>query len=73
MEKGQPDAKIAGRAEEITDFDVRKSILGEGFAAGGSHLFRCDITELVVTQVEQKQLVIRSWHEGRGTSERRRD
>jgi hypothetical protein len=73
MEKGEPDAKVAGRAEEVTDFDVRKSVLGESFAASGSHLFRCDITELVVTRVEARQLVIRSWHQGRGTSERRRD
>jgi hypothetical protein len=73
MEKGEPDAKVAGRAEEITDFDIRKAVLGRGFAVGGSHLFRCDITELVVTQVEDQQLVIRSWHEGRGTGEQRRD
>src|SRR5919107_926449 len=38
------DAKLSGRADEITDPDVRAGVLGEQF--GESHLFRADIEEL---------------------------
>jgi hypothetical protein len=56
------DAKIAGRAEEVT-------------AAGAdSHRFRLDIAELVVVRLGDPadHLVIESWHEGRGVSSIRR-
>jgi hypothetical protein len=52
------DAKIAGRAEEVTE---------EG---ASSHRFRLDITELVVTSIGDPadHIVIESWHEGRGVT-----
>jgi hypothetical protein len=62
------DAKVAGRVEEIADPEARAARLGE-MAAGGAHLFRADITELVVTSVAgdpPDHLVIESWHPGRG-------
>jgi hypothetical protein len=51
------DAKLAGRVEEIN-----------GPQRTGSHLFRCDITELVVVRLgaPADHLVIDSWHAGRG-------
>jgi hypothetical protein len=69
------DAKVAGRAEEINDPEARAARLGD-MAAGGSHLFRADITELVVTSVAgdpPDHLVIESWHPGRGVTRRERD
>jgi hypothetical protein len=58
----QADAKVAGRAEEVSS--------GEG-----SHRFRADVTELVVTGLggdPPDHLVIESWHAGRGVTTRRR-
>jgi hypothetical protein len=58
----QADAKVAGRVEEV----------GSG---QGSHLFRADITELVVTSLggdPPDHLVIESWHAGRGVTKRKR-
>jgi hypothetical protein len=68
------DAKVAGRAEEITDPQARAARLGQ-MAEGGSHLFRAEITELVVTSVAgdpPDHLVIESWHPGRGVTRRER-
>ena len=55
------DAKIAGRAEEVTEADAT------------SHRFRLDIAELVVTSIGDPadHIVIESWHEGRGMSRRK--
>jgi hypothetical protein len=74
--KFEGDAKLAGRAEEITDLErVRAIISAEGQAAGeappepGSfHLFRVDVTELVLTRVGDPpdHLVIEVWREGEG-------
>jgi Pyridoxamine 5'-phosphate oxidase len=60
------DAKLAGRVEEITD--------RPDDAKGRSHLFRCDITELVVVRMGEPadHLVIESWHAGRGVTRRKR-
>lgn len=62
------DAKLAGRVEEITDQERVRAINGPSAPPGPSHLFRADITELVVTYVGEPpdHLVIESWHEGRG-------
>jgi Pyridoxamine 5'-phosphate oxidase len=54
------DAKVAGRAIEVEHDESH-------------HRFRCDITELVVVRVLDKQLVIESWHEGRGLRRLERD
>lgn len=69
MAPGQAlDAKIAGRAVEVTDDAVKASVvggIGEPF-----HLFRCDITEVVTIALGDPadHLVIESWHEGRGVT-----
>jgi hypothetical protein len=68
------DAKIAGRAEEITE-DSRKAALSTGDEPSGPyHLFRADIAELSVVRLDEarKHLIIESWHEGRGLSRRER-
>jgi Pyridoxamine 5'-phosphate oxidase len=59
------DAKVSGRAEEVTDPDVKAKIVGEGSDA---HAFRLDVDELVVVRLgdPRDHLVIESWHEGRG-------
>lgn len=68
------DAKIAGRAEEITDPDLKAELAGTETSPGPFHLFRCDITELVVVQLAESRdhLVIEAWHEGRGYTRRTR-
>jgi Pyridoxamine 5'-phosphate oxidase len=50
----EADAKIAGRAEEVTKPE--------------HHLFRLDISEVVVTGLNEARdkLVIESWHQDRG-------
>jgi hypothetical protein len=68
------DAKIAGRAEEITDKDVVDDLNAEA-SPGPSHLFRLDVTELSVVTLggnPPDHLVIESWHEGRGVTSQRR-
>ena len=67
----QGDAKVAGLAEEMTDPEVVARI-NDG-EPGRSHLFRADIRELVVVRVVEKQLVVDSWHEGRGVTALVRD
>jgi pyridoxamine 5'-phosphate oxidase-like protein len=68
------DAKVAGRVEEITDPERKAAIIGDEAPPGPAHLFRADITELVVTGLGDPpdHLVIESWHEGRGASRRER-
>ena len=68
------DAKIAGRAEEITDREVVEDPDAET-PPEPSHLFRLDVSELSVVTVggnPPDHLVIDSWHEGRGVTSRRR-
>ena len=67
------DAKIAGRAEEITGKDVADDPGAEA-PTEPSHLFRLDISELSVVALgnPRDHLVIESWHEGRGVTKRRR-
>ncbi len=66
-------ATIAGRAEEITEPDTVARI-NEGAPGGRSHLFRLDVTEVVVVRLGDPadHLLIDSWHEGRGLSSIRR-
>jgi hypothetical protein len=61
------DAKLAGRVEEVTD-PARIQAINQEAPPGPSHLFRADITEVVLTRVGDPpdHLVIESWHEGRG-------
>jgi Pyridoxamine 5'-phosphate oxidase len=68
------DAKIAGRAEEITDREVVEDPDAET-PPEPSHLFRLDVSELSVVTLggnPPDHLVIDSWHEGRGVTSRRR-
>jgi hypothetical protein len=68
------DAKLAGRVEEVTDPERIAAINGEGAPPGPSHLFRADITELVVVRLGDPpdHIVIESWHAGRGVERRER-
>ena len=68
------DAKFAGRVEEIEDEERKQAIVGGKAPPGPMHLFRCDLTELVVVRLGEPadHLVIESWHEGRGVSRLRR-
>jgi Pyridoxamine 5'-phosphate oxidase len=60
------DAKLAGRAVEITD-EATVAAVTEG-APGPSHVFRVDVSELVLTRVGDPadHLVIQSWSESNG-------
>ena len=60
------DAKITGRAEEVTD-DATRAAVVEG-SPGPFVLFRIDVTEVALVEVAGDRLVITSWHEGRGVS-----
>jgi hypothetical protein len=71
-EMGEGDAKLAGTAEEIVDDQIKESPRDSEQPAAPYHLFRCDITELVVTSVAGDRLVIESWHPGRGVERRER-
>jgi Pyridoxamine 5'-phosphate oxidase len=68
------DAKVAGRVEEVTDPERKAIVLGGAAPPDRAHVFRLDITELVVTGVGDPpdHLVIESWHEGRGVKRRER-
>lgn len=65
------DAKLAGRAVEVTDPELLAPFAqgeeGEG-TAPDFHLFRVDVTELSVVKVGEPadHLVIDVWREGRG-------
>jgi hypothetical protein len=62
------DAKLAGRAEEITDDEVKARIIGGNAPPGPNHLFRAEVEELSVVRLNEARdrLVIESWHTGRG-------
>ncbi|GAA3133843.1 pyridoxamine 5'-phosphate oxidase family protein [Planomonospora alba] len=62
------DAKLAGRAVEVTDPQVLE---GFGLPEQEGHLFRIDVSEVVRTFVhaDGEHLVVQMWHEGRGLRE----
>ena len=62
------DAKLAGRAVQITDPALVATLPQAG------HLFRIDVTEVVLTRLGDPadHLVIESWHPGRGLERRTR-
>ncbi len=68
------DAKVAGRVDEVTDRERKTIVLGDAAPPDRAHVFRADITELVVTGVGDPpdHLVIESWHAGRGVTRRER-
>ena len=65
------DAKIAGRVEEITDPATMTAVFtaeGRDEPPGPSHLFRADVTEVVLTRIGEPadHLVIEVWRPGQG-------
>jgi hypothetical protein len=64
------DAKIAGRAIEVTDPETFRRLAEESgdSEAGEHHLFRVDVGEVVLTRIGEPadHLLVESWHEGRG-------
>jgi hypothetical protein len=66
------DAKLGGRAVEVTDPAIFAAFVQHFADARGQeppgpfHLFRADVTEIVRTTVEGDLLVVESWHEGVG-------
>ena len=63
------DAKLAGRAVEVTDEAVKDRIRTDDTPPGPFHLFRVDVTELALMTLAgdpPDRMVIESWHEGRG-------
>jgi hypothetical protein len=71
----EADAKVAGRAEEVTDPEVKAAVVKGEAPPGPMHLFRADLSELVITGLggdPPDHLVIDTWHEGRGVERRER-
>ena len=69
------DAKIGGRAVDVTDDEERARYLAaQGDPGGPFHLFRIDIDEVVLTRIgtPADHLLIESWHPGRGLQRVRR-
>jgi hypothetical protein len=69
------DAKLAGDAVEVPDGDEQQRYLEvQGDPGGPFHLFRIDITEVVLTRIgtPADHLLIESWHPGRGLERVRR-
>ena len=65
------EAKLAGRAEEVTDPATIAAVAaqsGQEPPTGAFHLFRIDVTEVVMTKVSDPpdHLVIELWREGQG-------
>jgi len=79
MATSDGDAKINGRAVEITDpatfAAVAKASTAEGHPEpppGPYHLFKLDVTDVSIVQVAGDHLVIDSWREGRGVKQVKR-
>jgi hypothetical protein len=66
------DARIAGRAVEVTDPAALAAFTAglEQAPPGPFELFTADVTEVVVVGVDEARgvLVVEAWHEGRGLS-----
>ncbi len=68
------DAKLAGLMEEIHDAERIAAVIGGEGSDGRAHLFRADISELVVVHLGEPpdHIVIEAWHAGRGVTRRER-
>lgn len=69
LELAEGDARITGRAVEITDaetFAALRKLQGDGEheAPEVYHLFRVDVLELSLVRVRGDRLVVDSWREG---------
>jgi len=64
------DAKLEGRATEVTDVDERARFAGaqDGMPPGTFDLFRIDVTSLTTVRVGEPadHLLIETWREGAG-------
>ena len=70
------DAKVAGRAEQVTDAERITAYRGEPEEQPGSlHLFRAELTEATTIGLNEarNRLVIEFWREGRGLRSIERD
>jgi hypothetical protein len=68
------DAKIAGTVVEIEDPEIKARFI-PAEVPGPSHLFRADVTEVVLISLggdPPDHMVIESWHPGRGYEKRTR-
>ena len=67
------DAKVSGRALEITDPDEMEAVTGDK-PTGPFHLFLADFSEASVVSLAESgdHLVIETWRGGRGYSRRER-
>ncbi|GAA1992218.1 pyridoxamine 5'-phosphate oxidase family protein [Nocardiopsis rhodophaea] len=66
MEGG--DAKVSGTAVEVTDPEELESFGQPGQPPGPFHLFRLELSDAVLTSVENDRLVIRRWRPGAGVT-----
>jgi len=57
------DAKLSGVAEEVTEPGRLREVFGEGAPSGPSHLFRLDLREVSVVELDEARtaLVIDVW------------
>ena len=76
---GGGDAKVAGRAVEVADDAEKAAFLQDSFPDDARppepfHLFRIDLSEVVLTEVDEEngELITTAWHPGRGVEVRRR-
>ena len=58
------DAKVAGRAVEVTDEPTLATFQSAEQPPGPFHLFLLDLTEAVLTTVADDQLVVQVWRPG---------
>ncbi|WP_414937475.1 pyridoxamine 5'-phosphate oxidase family protein [Amycolatopsis sp. cmx-11-51] len=64
IDEGGADAKVAGRAVEITDPAEVARLQGDDEPA---HVFRLDLSEVALTWVEGNSLMVEVWKEGQGS------
>ncbi len=67
------DATVSGRVEELGD-DERKAAVFPAPPPGPFHLFRADVTEVLVVRLGDPadHLVVEVWHPGEGVTRRER-
>lgn len=73
LELAQGDAKVSGRAIEVTDFASLSAFWGAlGRPPMPAVVFRADLLEAALTTVEGDELVVDSWRAGEGPRQTRR-
>src|SRR4051794_15570672 len=66
------DAKLTGRAVEVTDERTLAAFRSDEQPAGPYHLFLLDLAEVVLTTVADDQLVVQLWRPGAAVRTTRR-